>query len=128
MEEKVKYWVELAEYDLETAGAMLKSERYLYVGFMCHQTVEKALKAYYVKVKKETPPYTHNLTYLAEVSGLYKEFNEIQKDFLDNLQPFHIEARYPSHKASLFKTLTHEKCKKILEETGKIYLWTKQKL
>jgi HEPN domain-containing protein len=41
MEEKVKYWVELAEYDLETASAMLKSKRYLYIGFMCQQTVER---------------------------------------------------------------------------------------
>jgi HEPN domain-containing protein len=106
MNEKVKYWVELAEYDLETAEAMLKSKRYLYVGFMCHQTIKKVFKAYFVKVKKETPPYTHNLMYLAEISGLNNNLIETQNDFLDNLQPFHIEARYPAHKASLFKTLT----------------------
>lgn len=28
------YWLEIASYDLETAEAMLKSHRYLYVGFM----------------------------------------------------------------------------------------------
>lgn len=44
MEEKVRYWLEIAEYDLETARAMLETGRYLYVGFMCHQVVEKALK------------------------------------------------------------------------------------
>jgi HEPN domain-containing protein len=108
MEEKVKYWVELAEYDLETAGAMLNSKRYLYVGFMCHQTIEKVLKAFYVKDKMETPPYTHNLIYIAEISGIYNDFNEIQKDFPDNLQPCHIEPRYPAHKASLFKTYSSE--------------------
>ncbi|HNT28701.1 MAG TPA: HEPN domain-containing protein, partial [bacterium] len=42
--EKTAYWFEIAEYDLETARAMLKTKRYLYVGFMCHQTIEKALK------------------------------------------------------------------------------------
>ena len=36
-EEKVNYWVELSDYDLETADAMLQTKRYLYVGFMCHQ-------------------------------------------------------------------------------------------
>jgi HEPN domain-containing protein len=126
--EKIKYWLDLSEYDLETAQAMLKSKRFLYVGFMCHQTIEKVLKAFYVKAKKKTPPYTHNLIYLAEISGLYTDFSEIQKDFLDNIQPFYIEARYPAHKASLFKTLTPQKCKQILEETSKIYIWTKQKL
>lgn len=45
MDEKVKYWIELSDYDLETAEAMLKSRRFLYVGFMCHQTIEKAFKA-----------------------------------------------------------------------------------
>lgn len=43
------YWLDLAEYDLETAEAMFVSERYLYVGFMCHQTIEKAPKAIYSK-------------------------------------------------------------------------------
>lgn len=45
METKIKYWIELSDYDLETAEAMLLSKRYLYVGFMCHQTIEKAFKA-----------------------------------------------------------------------------------
>ena len=26
------YWIDIASYDLETADAMLKSHRYLYVG------------------------------------------------------------------------------------------------
>lgn len=43
MIDKVKYWLELADYDYETALAMLESKRYLYVGFMCHQTIEKSL-------------------------------------------------------------------------------------
>ena len=42
---KVKYWTELSEYDMKTAEAMLQSKRYLYVGFMAHQAIEKILKA-----------------------------------------------------------------------------------
>jgi len=41
MNSKIKYWVELSEYDLETAKAMLQSKRYLYVGFMSHQAIKK---------------------------------------------------------------------------------------
>ena len=41
MSEKVTYWVEMSDYDLETAKAMQETGRYLYVGFMCHQTIEK---------------------------------------------------------------------------------------
>jgi len=35
MHEKVQYWINMAEYDLETAKVMLKGRRFLYVGFMC---------------------------------------------------------------------------------------------
>ena len=38
MYNKYDYWFELAEYDLETAKAMLTTRRVLYVGFMCQQT------------------------------------------------------------------------------------------
>jgi len=38
--ERIEYWLELADYDLETAKVMQQTGRYLYVGFMCHQTVE----------------------------------------------------------------------------------------
>jgi HEPN domain-containing protein len=41
--EKVNYWVEISDYDIETAKAMLQSKRYLYVGFMCHQAREKII-------------------------------------------------------------------------------------
>lgn len=43
MKETVKYSVELSDYDMETAKAMLISKRLLYVGFMFHQVVEKML-------------------------------------------------------------------------------------
>ncbi len=35
MNKATQDWIQIAEYDLETAKAMLKSKRYLYVVFMC---------------------------------------------------------------------------------------------
>ena len=49
-EQQIIYWLELAEYDLETAKEMLKTGILLYVRFMCHQTIEKALKGYYIYI------------------------------------------------------------------------------
>ena len=80
MNDKVLYWLEIADYDLETAQVMLDAERYLYVGFMCHQAIEKALKAVISGVDR-TPPYIHNLSKLAELSGLYEKLSDKQKDF-----------------------------------------------
>ena len=63
MDSRVKYWIDLSDYDLETAEAMLHSKRYLYVGFMCHQTLEKVFKAYYTDLSNETAPFTHSLSF-----------------------------------------------------------------
>jgi hypothetical protein len=32
MNERVAYWLDLADYDIETARVMLNGKRYLYVG------------------------------------------------------------------------------------------------
>lgn len=60
MDGKVSYWMEMADYDFDTAKAMLATKRYLYVGFMCHQVVEKMLKAYWCHVLEEN----HLLRYM----------------------------------------------------------------
>jgi HEPN domain-containing protein len=124
MDEKtIKYWITTSEYDLVTAKSMLKAKRYLYVGFMCHQTIEKVLKAYYVKIKNKVPPHIHNLLFLAEETGIYTHFSEKQKDLLNELRPLNIEARYPKYKDNLFKSLSAKRCEKILQETAELYKW-----
>jgi HEPN domain-containing protein len=128
MSDKVNYWLELSEYDLDTALAMLHSKRYLYVGFMCHQTIEKIFKAYFTSLKSETAPYSHSLSYLAKKGDFYEEFTEDQKNFIDQIEPLNIEARYPSHKERILGSLTHEKCLEIIEHTKELQQWIKQKL
>ena len=106
MDSKITYWIEMSDYDLETADAMLVTGRYLYVGFMCHQTIEKILKAYWTKFLTEVPLKIHSLSRLAERTGLDKLLSEEQLDFIDKLEPMNIEARYPSYKERLMKSLT----------------------
>jgi len=126
--DKIKYWIELSEYDLETAEAMLKTKRFLYVGFMCHQAVEKMLKGYYVSVKREEPPYTHNLAKLSSETGLYKLMSDERKDFLDYIQPMNIKARYPGYRKEILKDLNSDVCKDIIDNTKKSIKWIKSKL
>lgn len=100
--DKSSYWFESAEYDLQTAHAMLETRRLLYVGFMCHQTIEKALKGVFVLRKPEEElPYIHKLMRLANLSGISEEMEEAQLSLLDVLSPLNIEARYPLHKSKL---------------------------
>ena len=128
MEKKIKHWVELSDYDFETAEAMLKTKRFLYVGFMCHQTIEKIFKALFTKVNSEAAPFSHSLSYLAKKGDFYSSFSEEQKDFIDQIEPLNIEARYPSHKERLLKSLTEGKCIEILNKTKELQEWIKRKL
>ena len=127
-EELIIYWVELSEYDLETAKAMLSTKRYLYVGFMCHQAVEKMLKAYFCSVSSEMPPYIHSLSRLAEKSALVEKMTEAQIAILDTLEPLNIECRYPAYKEQLVKYLNYSRCKKIIADTQILQSWIKAKL
>ena len=118
-----KYWLEMAQYDFDTAIAMLKTKRFLYVGFMLHQTIEKAFKAYYVYLKKEVPPFTHNLLKLSQNGGFYNHIPEAMTSIIDMLEPLNVEARYPSKKDRIFEELTKERCEILLTETEELYKW-----
>lgn len=78
--DKVKYWIDLSDYDYDTADAMFRTGRWLYVGFMCHQCIEKIFKAYWSKKKSEPTPYSHNLINLAQSCGLGQLLNADAKN------------------------------------------------
>jgi HEPN domain-containing protein len=127
-EEKVQYWVTLSDEDLSVAATMLQNKHYLYVGFMCHQAIEKIFKAAYTKLKTDTPPFTHKLSYLAQQSSFEEQLSEEQKEFIDVLDPLNIKTRYPDYKNQLAQRLTQPKCAEILEQTKILQQWTKEKL
>lgn len=123
-----EYWLESAEYDLQTARAMLETRRLLYVGFMCHQTIEKALKAVFVSRKPEEElPYIHKLMRLANLSDISGEMTEEQLSLLDMLSPLNIEARYPLHRAKLLESLTPARCETLIQETEALFSWIRKK-
>ncbi len=127
-EEKVQYWLDIADYDLDTAEAMYQTGRWLYVAFMCHQVIEKTLKAYWNGTRDDDPPYTHNHMRLAEGCGLYELMDEEQRDFLDTITNYNIEARYPEDKEELSRTLTPLFCRKMINDTRHIQQWIKDRL
>jgi HEPN domain-containing protein len=126
--EKINYWVELSDYDLETADAMLQTKRYLYVGFMCHQAIEKIFKGVFSKIKEDTPPFVHKLVFIARQGDFYEQFSEEQKGFIDQMEPLNIKTRYPDDKKKLAQKLTYEKCVEILDNTKDLQQWTKENL
>ena len=117
-EEKVRYWIALSDEDLNAGRTLFSGRHYLYVGFMCHQSLEKIFKACYTKLKEETPPYTHKLIFLAQQSGFYNSLSEEQKIIISEIEPLNIEARYPEYKSSMSKLLSRRKCLELFEQTN----------
>lgn len=130
MNDKVAYWLNIADYDLQTAKAMLQSSRFLYVGFMCHQSIQKALKAAIARIcaENEIPPKVHDLLKLAIKAKLYSEMSEDQKDFIDSLNPLNIEARYPDYKIDIESSFSKEVCDRLINRTEELLCWIKERL
>ena len=95
---------------------------------MSHQVIEKILKAYWTAHLLEPPLKIHSLSRLAEKTELDKIMSEEQLDFIDCLEPLNIEARYPSYKERLFRSLTKEYCVDLLKQTKELQLWIKSRL
>lgn len=97
-------WAKLSNYDLETALAMQKAGRYLYVLFCCQQAVEKRLKAVVINVTDELPPKTHDLIRLKELAKI--DITDKQQLFLRKLTTYYIGTRYPEEIRELSKKVT----------------------
>lgn len=126
MDKIVREWVEISEYDLETAQAVLKARRYLYVAFLCQQAVEKILKAIYVRKKKCLPPRTHNLLYLAEQLKLDISLKDLELFSL--LTQFYFENRYPGERVRLAREMNKNKAAEILKDARRVYRCLREKL
>lgn len=126
-QEKFQYWLNIANYDMVTAKAMLKSGRYLYVAFMCHQALEKAVKACYVLRKNdEEPPRSHNLSYLVSLLNITPA--EQQLLILDRLTAFYIQGRYPTYKQKLSRLIKKPEATILLKRTKEIYKWLRSQV
>ena len=116
--------IKSSDEDFDTMLAMFESKRFNWALFIGHLMIEKLLKALYVKVKQDYPPFIHNLLRLAVLSEL--ELNENQKEFLVTVTAFNINARYDDYKMSFQKKCTPEYSNKWITELKNNRLWIKE--
>jgi HEPN domain-containing protein len=119
MDNKVQYWIDIADYDMKTASSMHKAGRYLYSVFMCQQAVEKILKAIFIKNKKQEPPFSHNLIYIHSLLDIKLKAPHVQ--LLGKLTAYYIEGRYPSYKEYLSGLISKKVSSVTLKETKELY-------
>ncbi|MBI3353277.1 MAG: HEPN domain-containing protein [Nitrospirae bacterium] len=123
---KPEEWFKQATYDIETAEAMFKTGRYIYTVFMCHLSVEKALKGLYTKYLKQTPTKTHNLLYLIEKIKL--EASEELYDFIFRLNRASVPTRYPDDLERMKKEYSRKITEDVLKKSKETLKWLKTRL
>ncbi len=124
MENKYDEWYFQSDYDYETAVDMFKSGRYVYCIFMCHLSLEKALKGLLIKKTDEYPSKSHSLVYFADKIGL--EMTETNSEFLFMLNKISVPTRYPDDLRKLVNAYSKEKTESILNQTKEVQIWIKQ--
>jgi len=126
VEKIVKHWIDTSEEDFETMLSLYNSKSYSWSLFLGHISIEKLLKAYYVKKNKTHAPFTHNLYRLAELNEI--EMSDEQSDWLDKITSFNLNARYDDYKREFYAMCTEEFSNHWIEIIKTIRLWIKQML
>jgi HEPN domain-containing protein len=122
-DKKYDEWFFQSDYDLDTAEAMFNTERYVYCVFMCHLSLEKALKGLLIKQTSEFPPKNHSLVFFVEKLNL--KISEEYYSFLFTLNKISVPTRYPDDLRKLIIDLDKEKTISILENTKEVQKWIK---
>lgn len=105
-EEHIKYWINTAKDDYDTFIILFNNDKYLYAFYLAHLTLEKIIKAHWVKDNEgNIPPKSHNLIYLHKNTKLELSNDEIK--FLTKFNDFQIQGRYPDYQFEIQKLLTN---------------------
>lgn len=123
--EKYQKWLEIAEYDLDSASYMYEGRRYIYVAFMCQQAVEKLAKGIYVYNFDKEPKYTHNINAVLDTIDSIVNLEEYEeyKILFSDLTTYYIVGRYNAYKQNLSKELDQDATKELLEKTKEAFVW-----
>ena len=119
----IKYWIDGSDDDFETMIVMFDSKRFSWSLFIGHLMIEKLLKAYYVKVKSDYPPFIHNLLRLAEKADL--KLTDDKKEQLVTITAFNINARYDDYKMSFKRLCTPEFTSEWIDKLQELRPWIK---
>lgn len=126
MEKRTEEWLNQSDYDLDTAIYMYDGGRYIYSVFMCHLSIEKALKGLYYEKLREIPPKSHNLIYLLNKIEIKPSFEH--GPFIVKLNEASIPTRYPENLGKLQKMYSEIIVREILSNTKELVKWIKNQL
>jgi HEPN domain-containing protein len=122
----IEYWGSTSDRDFRSMNRMLKSGEYVWALFVGHLTIEKLLKAIYVKQTGKNAPRIHDLLRLAEQTEV--ELDEQRKDLFQKISEYNIEARYPDMQDELYRRCNREFATIRIDEIKGMRRWLKKAL
>ncbi len=124
MEPRTNEWLIQSDYDMDTAEYMHSGGRHIYAVFMCHLSIEKALKGLYYEKWRLIPPKSHNLIYLFNKIGIKPSVKHGK--FIVKLNEASIPTRYPENLQKLQMAYNEVAVKDILTHGKKVVTWIKR--
>ena len=125
--EPYQKWLERVEYDIDTAGAMYKTRRYIYAVFMCQQALEKCFKAMMSYKGMEVIP-VHNLRRLAEKIDIIQEMTSEELRKMDFLSQYYLNARYKEDIEELSKHINKSTSENYIKFSREKIKWLSLKM
>ncbi len=122
----IHHWMETSEEDFRTMLSLFESKSYGWALFLGHISIEKVIKAYYVKKHGKHAPFSHNLFRLAELCEI--EITDEYADWLDKITSFNLNARYDDYKREFYSLCSKEFTVEWIDKIKIIRSWIKQKL
>lgn len=116
----IKYWIKTSEDDLNSMESNFVSGNYDWTLFIGHLSLEKILKALWIKNNQsDIPPRTHNLKKIADEANYPMTENEAM--LLLEINDFNIEARYPDYKFEFHKKCTKEFAEEYMKKIKELH-------
>lgn len=113
--EHIKYWVSTSDEDFEVVLHLLNGKKFLHAMFLAHLSIEKLVKAHWVKDNENSiPPKTHNLISLIKQTKIKLPSEQLY--FLTVLNDFQIQGRYPDYKQKVHSLLTAEYVEELIKK------------
>ncbi len=123
IEKHTEFWKSSSDEDLEVALQLLDSGKIRHGLFFLHLSLEKILKACVCHKTRDMAPRTHNLVRLADLLDV--PFEQDQRWFLADMNPYNLEGRYPQ---AINPLPDKTEVERLVENARSTIQWLKKKL
>jgi HEPN domain-containing protein len=118
-------WLCNAVNDLEVAESLHVAGHYAWAAFACQQSLEKLLKAGYVRTRHKIPPHLHKLERLSAIMKLDPTLDILGS--LIEIDHCYTSTRYPGYKHGICPQ-TSDESRAIINRTKATFIWLKVEL